>query len=245
MMARCRIGTSGWVYRHWRGPFYPSDLPQKRWFEFYAQHFDTVEINNTFYRLPSEAAFDGWREQAPPGFVYALKASRFLTHVKRLKEPATPLENFLSRARRLGDHLGPILYQLPPNWHANLERLDKFLALLPHDLIHVLEFRDPSWLIEPVFELLTRHGVGFCIMSLPGVECPVRATAPTVYIRLHGAEQTYASRYSLDQLREWAEIIRGFLAEGRQVFVYFNNDAWGYAVENARELRDRLPHDKC
>jgi uncharacterized protein YecE (DUF72 family) len=240
MTPRCLIGTSGWVYRHWRGPFYPPDLPQKRWFEFYARHFATVEINNTFYRLPSEAAFDAWREQAPPGFAYALKASRFLTHVKRLVDPAAPLERFLSRARRLSNHLGPILYQLPPNWHINLERLDRFLALLPRDLTHAVEFRDPSWLIEPTFELLTWHGVGFCIMSLPGVECPVRATAPTVYIRLHGAEQTYADRYSLDQLRDWAGVVRRFLAEGHQVFVYFNNDAWGFAVVNALELRELL-----
>lgn len=120
MRPRCLIGTSGWVYQHWRGPFYPPSLPLKRWFEFYARHFTTVEINNTFYRLPSEAAFDAWRDQAPSGFVYALKASRFLTHVKRLADPAAPLEKFLSRARRMRDHLGPVLYQLPPNWHANL-----------------------------------------------------------------------------------------------------------------------------
>lgn len=240
MIPRCLIGTSGWVYPHWRGPFYPSDLPQKRWFGFYARHFATVEINNTFYRLPSDAVFDGWREQAPPGFVYALKASRFLTHVKRLADPAAPLEKFLSRARRLGDHLGPILYQLPPNWRVNLERLDGFLALLPRDLTHVVEFRDPTWLVEPTFELLARHGVSFCIISLPGFECPVRATAPTVYIRLHGAEWLYAGRYSLDQLRGWAEIIRRFLEEGCQVFVYFNNDAFGFAVANALELRELL-----
>ncbi len=237
-MPTCRIGTSGWVYHHWRGPFYPPDLPQARWFEHYARHFATVEINNTFYRLPSEAAFDTWRAQAPPGFVYALKASRYLTHVKRLANPQAALDNLVGRARRLGDHLGPILYQLPPHWHLNLDRLDRFLALLPRDLTHAVEFRDPTWLVEPAFELLSRHGVAFCIMSLPGVDCPVRATASTVYIRLHGVQSPYADRYSPEQLRGWAENIHRFLTEERDVFVYFNNDAQGFAVQNAMELRD-------
>ncbi len=237
-MPTCRIGTSGWVYRHWRGPFYPPDLPQARWFEHYARYFATVEINNTFYRLPSEAAFETWRAQAPPGFVYALKASRYLTHVKRLADPQAALDNFVGRARRLGDHLGPILYQLPPHWHLNLDRLDRFLALLPRDLTHAVEFRDPTWLVESAFELLSRHGVAFCSMNLPGVDCPVRATASTVYIRLHGVQSPYADRYSPEQLRGWAEIICRFLAEQRDVFVYFNNDAQGFAVQNAMELRD-------
>ncbi len=234
------IGTSGWIYQHWRGVFYPTELSQKDWFQHYARHFATVEINYSFYRLPSEDAFDQWRQQAPPGFVYALKANRYLSHVKRLKDAEEPLERFLTRARRLGDCLGPILYQLPPGWNVNLERLEAFARLLPADLIHVFEFRDPSWLIEPVFDLLSRHNLAFCIMSMPGIQCPVLATSKVVYVRMHGSRILYGSRYSRSELAEWASYLQHFLAEGRDVYVYFNNDALGFAVENAVELREML-----
>jgi uncharacterized protein YecE (DUF72 family) len=140
-----RIGTSGWNYRHWRGVFYPPDLPVKKWFAFYQRFFDTVEINNTFYRLPAARVFEEWRRQAPTGFIYAVKASRFLTQRKKLKDPEQPLENILGRARHLGSRLGPILYQLPGRWHCNVQRLRDFFACLPGDLEHVFEFRDPSW----------------------------------------------------------------------------------------------------
>jgi uncharacterized protein YecE (DUF72 family) len=144
MNTHCHIGTSGWVYPHWRGVFYPPDLPQSRWFDYYSQHFATVEINSSFYRLPAETTFDRWQAQAPPGFIYAVKANRFLTHLKRLKDVAEPLERFLSRARRLGDTLGPILWQLPPHWHADPVRLESFATLLPTDVTNVFEFRDPK-----------------------------------------------------------------------------------------------------
>ncbi len=237
MAGQLWIGTSGWVYPHWRGVFYPDDLPQGRWFAHYARHFATVEVNNTFYRLPGEAAFVRWREQAPPGFRYALKANRFLTHIKRLNDCAEPLERFLSRARLLGDRLGPLLYQLPPHWHCRPERLAAFLPLLPGDLTHVLEFRDESWLVEPVFDLLAQHGVGLCLASMPGLPCPLRATSPVVYMRMHGWQYLYGDKYPLDELRRWAERLAAFQAEGRDVYVYFNNDAFGYAVENALELK--------
>jgi uncharacterized protein YecE (DUF72 family) len=237
---RCCIGTSGWIYRHWRQVFYPPGLPQNRWFEHYARHFSTVEINYSFYRLPSEKAFDRWREQAPAGFIYAVKANRYLTHVKRLKDAAEPLERFLSRARRLGDRLGPILWQLPPRWRVNLERLETFVRLLPKDLIHVFEFRDSSWFAEPVFDLLTEHELSFCIMSMPGMDCPIRATSNVVYIRMHGSGLVYGGRYNHSELTEWAAHVRRFLADGRDVYVYFNNDAFGFAVENALELRQML-----
>ncbi len=143
-----RIGTSGWNYDHWRGCFYPDDLPSSRWFSHYAQTFDTVEINNTFYHQPENATFDEWREQAPPGFLYAVKANRYLTHMKKLNDPREPLQRFLSGARRLKEHLGPLLYQLPPHWHKNLARLREFVELLPGDLKHVIEFRDRDWLCD-------------------------------------------------------------------------------------------------
>ncbi|MEP6769003.1 MAG: DUF72 domain-containing protein [Acidobacteriota bacterium] len=144
--ARFRVGCSGWQYRHWRGEIYPADLPASKWFDFYASRFDTVEINNSFYRLPEGAVFEAWRRRAPAGFLYAVKASRYLTHNKKLKDPEEPLERFFDRARHLRGKLGPVLYQLPPGWSVNLERLDAFLELLPGRARHVLEFRDP-WLV--------------------------------------------------------------------------------------------------
>ena len=237
---RLRIGTSGWVYPHWRGIFYPPDLPQSRWYTHYAKEFDTVEINYSFYRLPSEAAFDRWREQAPEGFLYAVKANRYLTHIKRLKDAAEPLERFLSRARRLGDKLGPILWQLPPRWRANPERLETFAALLPPDLTHAFEFRDPRWFVEPVRRILEQHGLAFCIFDMPGLPCPAWVTSDVVYLRFHGSGVVYGGRYGREGLQPWATRIREWLCEGQRVYAYFNNDAFGFAVEDARELRDLL-----
>ncbi|GIK38929.1 MAG: histidine kinase [Chloroflexota bacterium] len=238
MNPRCHIGTSGWVYPHWREVFYPPDLPQSRWFDYYSQHFATVEINNSFYRLPTETTFDRWQAQAPPGFTYAVKANRFLTHLKRLKEVAEPLERFLSRARRLSDTLGPILWQLPPNRHADPVRLETFAALLPTDVTNVFEFRDPSWFVPPVREILERFRLSFCVFDMPNLSCPLWVTSPVVYVRFHGAERTYAGRYGRARLESWAERSRQWLAEGRTVFAYFNNDAFGHAIEDARLLRE-------
>src|SRR5262245_45772957 len=232
-----RIGTSGWNYGHWRGVFYPAKLPVKAWFAHYARHFNTVEINNTFYRLPSEAAFPAWREQAPPGFLYAAKASRFLTHRKKLKDPEAPLETILGRLRALGPHLGPVLYQLPPSWRCDLPRLRHFLGLLPRDLTHVLEFRDPSWCNDDVRALLAAAGAGYCIHDMRGFDCPAWVTATTVYIRFHGpTDVRYAGRYDRAFLRDWASRIDAWRQDGHTVYAYFNNDASGHAVENAREL---------
>ncbi len=172
-----RIGTSGWVYGHWRGRFYPPELPQGAWFAHYARAFDTVEINNSFYRLPAAATFDAWREQAPPGFLYAVKASRFLTHMKKLADPEEPLGRFFERAARLGGTLGPILYQLPPRWRVNLPRFEAFLAALPPGYRHVVEFRDASWLREEVFHLMERRGVAHCLHDMRHLEVPARHRA--------------------------------------------------------------------
>lgn len=238
MNTYCRIGTSGWVYPHWRGVFYPPDLTQSRWFDYYGQYFTTVEINNSFYRLPAETTFDRWQAQAPPGFIYAVKANRFVTHLKRLKDVAEPLERFLSRARRLGDTLGPILWQLPPHWHADPVRLETFAALLPTDVINVFEFRDPSWFVPPVREILERFRLSFCVFDMPNLPCPPWVTCPVVYLRFHGAETTYAGRYGPTGLEPWVERIRPWLAEERTIFAYFNNDAFGHAVEDARLLSE-------
>ncbi len=238
MTARFRVGTSGWIYPHWRGVFYPERLRQAAWFEHYAQHFDTVEINYSFYRLPSPEAFDRWREQSPEAFLFAVKANRFLTHVRRLKGIEEPLDRFLGNARRLGPKLGPILWQLPPNWRPDLPRLEAFAALLPRDLVHAFEFRDPRWFIEPVRSVLEQHGLSLCVFDMPEHPCPVWATSPVVYMRFHGVAMVYGGQYGRNRLRAWARRIAGWLEEGRSVYAYFNNDALGYAVEDAKVLRE-------
>ncbi|MBI2372065.1 MAG: DUF72 domain-containing protein [Deltaproteobacteria bacterium] len=234
-----RIGTSGWVYSHWRGIFYPKDLPQRAWFAHYAGEFDTVEINNSFYRLPSPATFTAWREQAPQGFLYAVKASRFLTHLKKLKDPEGPLQLFFERADHLGKALGPVLYQLPPHWQVNLARLEPFLAALPKRRSHVIEFRDASWLNEEVFRLMERYHVAHCIHDLRPLDVPLRVTAPLVYLRFHGG-QTHSGDYPRAALERWARRIEGWRRERLDVLVYFNNDVGGYAVNDARALRSLL-----
>jgi uncharacterized protein YecE (DUF72 family) len=233
-----RIGTSGWVYEHWRGIFYPPELRQAGWFAHFARHFDTVEINNSFYRLPSEAAFDAWRVQAPPGFLYAVKASRFLTHFKKLKDPEEPLQLFFERAGRLENSLGPVLYQLPPRWKLNLPRFEAFLAALPRGYDHVVEFRDPSWEVEPVLAAMARRGVSHCLHDMRGIEVPAVVTATPVYVRFHGAA-LQGGDYPHSELEAWAGRIHGWRGQGLDVFVYFNNDWNGFALKNARTRSNR------
>jgi uncharacterized protein YecE (DUF72 family) len=229
------------MYRHWRGVFYPPDLPVKDWFRYYAQHFNTVEINSTFYRLPAPETFLDWLLQAPRGFLYAVKASRFLTHRKKLKDPEEALQTMLQRYRLLGPSLGPILYQLPPRWRCDLERLRHFLALLPRDLSHVFEFRDPSWCNEAVRALLEETGMSFCIHDMRDFLCPLWVTGPVIYLRFHGpTARKYAGRYPIDDLQVWAERIHFLQGAGRPVYMYFNNDDRGYALVNAREMRNLL-----
>ena len=231
---RFRVGTSGYQYEHWRGVFYPRELPRAQWFAYYARHFDTVEINNTFYRLPAAEVFDAWRKAAPAGMTYALKFSRFGTHMKRLRDPEQPVALFLERARRLRTTLGPILVQLPPRWHVNLERLQAFLAVLPRSRRWALELRDPSWLCEPVYALLAKYRVALCVHDmLP--EHPRRLTADFTYLRFHG--RRYSGSYSRAALAAQARTIRDWLAQGTDVYAYFNNDAEGHAVRNALDLR--------
>jgi uncharacterized protein YecE (DUF72 family) len=231
-----RIGASGWVYNHWRGVFYPQTLPQGEWFRHYALTFDTVEINNSFYRLPSAEVFESWREQAPRNFVYAVKASRFLTHMKKLKDPEEPIARFFENARKLGRALGPVLYQLPPRWRVNLERFEQFLNALPKEYQHVIEFRDASWLIEDAFRLMERSCVAHCIHDMRHLEIPLRVTARTVYLRFHGTAK-HGGDYQAAELRAWARRIESWRKEGLSIFAYFNNDVGGYAIKNAAALK--------
>jgi uncharacterized protein YecE (DUF72 family) len=231
---RLRVGTSGFHYPHWRGIFYPPELPAAEWLAFYAGRFDTVEINNTFYQLPGEETFAAWRRAAPRGFLYALKFSRWGSHLKRLRDPQESIGHFLARARRLGATLGPILVQLPPRWSADPARLEAFLQAAPRDVRWAFEFRDPSWLCEAVYATLARHGAALCIHDLLARH-PRRVTAGWVYLRYHGVH--YAGTYSPQKLAAEAARIRRWLVAGFDVYAYFNNDAGGCAVRNAADLR--------
>ena len=232
-----RIGCSGWQYNHWRGNFYPTALSTARWLEYYATHFDTVEINNSFYRLPQSETFVEWRRRVPPSFIYAVKASRYLTHLKKLKEPRPPVALFFSRARRLGQRLGPVHYQLPPRWPRNLERLETFLRALPRRRWHAIEFRDPSWYSDETFELLERYHAALCLHDMAGSATGQRMVGPFVYLRLHGPER-YTGRYSDRTLEGWAEWCTRHRQQGRAVYAYFNNDARGDAPRDALRLRE-------
>jgi uncharacterized protein YecE (DUF72 family) len=242
---RCWIGTSGWNYPHWSELFYPSGLKPAAWFQHYARFFDTVEVNNTFYRLPSPAVFVRWGEAAPAGFRFSLKASRFITHVKRLLEPERSAAEFLRRAAGLGGKLGPILFQMPPSGRANPVRLRLFLEYLAHQKILprlqvAFEFREPSWLVPEVFAALEKANAALCLADWPELTVEGPITADFVYIRRHGAGALYAGAYSRTALRRQADRIRGWLAEGRSVYVYFNNDAAAHAVANALTLKELL-----
>jgi uncharacterized protein YecE (DUF72 family) len=231
------VGCSGWEYKHWRGDFYPADLPRTRWFERYAAVFDTVEINNTFYRLPEETTFAAWSARAPNGFIYAVKASRFLTHMKKLKDPEEPLERLFSRMRPLGRHLGPVLYQLPPGWKLDRERLEHFLQALPRGVRHVMEFRDPTWYADDVLRMLERYRVALCLHDMRGSATGRERVGPFVYVRFHGATGHYGGGYSDERLRDWAAWLHAQRAGGAAVYAYFNNDVGGHAPRDAVTLR--------
>jgi uncharacterized protein YecE (DUF72 family) len=245
MRGGLQLGTSGYVYPHWRGVFYPPGLPARGWLPFYAKHFDTVELNNSFYRLPSKAAFRGWRGQVGEDFLFAVKASRFLTHLKRLKAPTAPLDRLLRRVKPLGATLGPVLFQLPPQFHADLPRLARFLRALEHQrhvegLRATVEVRHDSWLVPEVFDLLRKANVALCIHDARVQPVTGPVTADFVYVRRHGTAAAYHGSYTEAMLRADARRIRGWLGEGLDVYVYFNNDGGGAAVRNARRLGELL-----
>lgn len=232
-----RIGTSGWSYRHWVDRFYPAGLRSEQWLVHYARQFDCVEVNNSFYRLPTAETVDHWRAQTPDGFLFTLKASRYITHMKKLQDCAAPLAAFMQLACRLGDRLAAVLFQLPPHWHVNPDRLARFLDLLPDDQQFAIEFRDPSWHVEPVYALLRDHGVGFCQFDLGGLRSPPVVTAKLVYMRLHGPHRVYGGSYAERELQSCAEQIRAWDAEGCNVFVFFDNDQDACAVQDAQRLQ--------
>src|SRR5690242_19617840 len=200
MSVDIRIGTSGFHYKHWCGPFYPEKFPASKMLGRYLEHFDTVELNNSFYRLPTEDAFRCWRESTPDDFIFAVKASRFITHNKKLKDPENALENLLPRAQVLGPKLGPILFQLPPKWGVNVERLETLLSLLPKKHRYTFEFRELSWLRDDVNVALRKHNAALCIYELAGYHTDFTITADWTYVRLHGpAAGKYQGNYSDEQ----------------------------------------------
>lgn len=235
---RYLVGTSGWHYDHWQGNFYPHGLARAKWLGFYAERFSTVEINSSFYHLPSEKAFSGWKECTPTGFIFSVKVSRFITHIRRLKDAGEAVDRFMERARLLGARLGVLLYQLPGNMKRDIVLLEDFLKILPAGLRHVFEFRHVSWFDDGIYDLLRRHRVGICIYDMPGYSSPVTATADFAYVRFHGSRMLYGGCYQDEELERWAEMIRRLNAD--EVYVYFNNDAGGFALQNALTLRDLL-----
>ena len=234
---RIHIGCSGWNYRHWRGAFYPDGLRIKDWFAFYAEQFDTVEINNSFYRLPKAETFDAWRDQAPPGFRYAVKANRFITQAKKLKNCEEPVARMMAPTRHLQQTLGPILYQLPPMLGINLERLEAFLKLLPRDLTHVFEFREKSWYDEATLALLNRFGAGFVVHDFPGKASPRWVPGNVAYVRFHGGVGKYYGRYRDEVLLDWSDWLNSQVQSGKSIWAYFNNDGEAAAVHDALTLK--------
>lgn len=241
-MAELLIGTSGWGYDHWAGRFFPPEVPRAGWLEYYHRHFATVEINNSFYRLPGEATFQKWRASVPDGFIFSVKASRYITHIKKLNAPVESSHLLLTRVRLLGDKLGPVLFQLPPGLKVKADRLEQLLSSRPQELRYCVEFRHTSWFCKDVYDLLREYNAALCIADSPRFPMVIQRTADFSYLRLHGSAELYRSRYSLDELRTWTNHIERMLDEGADVYVYFDNDAEAYAVMNALELVRLLGH---
>jgi len=232
------VGTSGWHYKHWLGPFYPEKLPASKMLSYYVQYFDTVELNTTFYRLPPPTAVAEWKKNTPPNFCFAAKGSRFITHMKKLRDPEPALQKYFERIHGLGKKLGPIVFQLPPQWPLDLDRLAYFLKALPPPHRYAFEFRNPSWNVKPVYDLLTKHNAAYCIFDLAGFLSPLEVTADFTYIRLHGPGGKYQGSYDDRALQEWADRLKKWRLKSS--YVYFDNDQAGYAPKNALRLRELL-----
>lgn len=237
-MAIFHIGTSGWSYGGWRGRFYPPELKSQEWLEFYAQNFDTVEINMTFYRSPKPETLKSWAKRTPENFKFSLKASRQITHIKKLHKVEHDVEHLAFLARQLGKKIGCLLYQLPPSLTKNLELLESFLKVLPGGFNHVIEFRHPSWYDPEVYYLLSRHKAIFCVVSSSRVPSDLIITSEVAYFRFHGLTGGYRYRYLDEELKKWAEGISQIKAQ--QAYIYFNNDYQAHAVFNARTLKKFL-----
>jgi len=227
------VGTSGWQYRDWRDSFYPPKLPQREWLEWYCRHFRTVELNNSFYNLPEASVFASWRERTPAGFVMAVKMSRYLTHIKKLNDPAEPVRRFLERARALGPRLGPVLMQLPPRFKAVPERLDETLTLCGREVRVAVEFRDASWIVDEVRAILEKHGAAFVLADAPRRLQPEWRTAGWGFVRFHEGTGSPRPCYDEGALRGWSEKLARLFKPADDVYAYFNNDHLACAVRDA------------
>lgn len=245
-MAKLQIGTSGFNYRHWRGVLYPKGLPQSKWLERYNDVFDSVELNVSFYRLPNKKTFTSWRDRTADDFTFALKGSRFITHVKRLSDSEEPVKRFFDYAGALGPKLEVVLWQLPPSMKKDGERLSSFCELLNREAAHVrhcFEFRNEEWFDEGIYGILREHGLGLCIADSPKRKSPKVITSDFIYLRFHGGRRLYASEYTGEELKRWVEWSRGAIEEGKDLYAYFNNDALGFAVKNALTFRETLAYE--
>jgi uncharacterized protein YecE (DUF72 family) len=236
-----RIGTSGWSYNHWIDVFYPPDLKSSEWLGYYSRYFDTVELNVTFYRTLPETTFLGWYQKIPADFMFAVKGSRFITHVKKLKIDQESLELFFGRAKLLKEKLGVVLWQLPPNFQANCERLEEFLKLTKKftksSIRQTFEFRHESWFNNDIYKVLEKYNAALCIADSKKFPCVEVITADFVYLRFHGRGSLYASKYKEKELEAWVQKIKNWQDQGKDIYAYFNNDAYGYAVEGALYLK--------
>jgi uncharacterized protein YecE (DUF72 family) len=240
------IGTSGWDYFDWKGRFYPESLKPREYLSYFSCHFPTSEVNYSFYHLPKISTYEKWAAQVPATFIFALKAGRTITHIQRLKEVERAWTTFLENAAALGRKLGPVLLQLPPSFKADPGRLEEFLCLSPGAMVAgrvllAFEFRHSSWFEDRTFEVLAKHQACLVIAdSQRYARAPMEVMTPFVYLRFHGPRELFSSEYSREQLSEWAGRIREWLAGGRSVYAYFNNDFHGYAISNARLLASLL-----
>ena len=238
MTSKIHIGTSGWTYDHWREVFYPKDCPKAKWLDFYTRHYGTVELNASFYRLPKPQTFENWRERTPDNFLWAVKANRYITHIKRLKDPEEPLERFFGSADALKEKLGPILFQLPPSLSFDEEVFIHFCKQLKGDRLYTLEVRHPSWAQERAVDILKDNNIALCVSDSAGRYPYIEEdTATFIYIRLHGSKKLYASKYSEDELQTYAGRIRDW---SKDTYLYFDNDYKGYAINNAKRLKEIL-----
>lgn len=238
MAYRYYIGTSGWQYSHWDKRFYPQEISKKKWLGFYAKNFNSVEVNGTFYGPIKRKTFESWHRSVPRDFKFTLKGSRWITHMKKLSGVDKAVKKFYSRAEPLKRKLGCILWQLPPNLNKDLKRLDSFCRTLDNRKNNVIEFRDRSWFDKDTYSLLRERGVGFCIVSAPGLPEDIKLTSDILYVRFHGKRKWYTSLYSEREMKKWARKIKYSRAE--RVYCYFNNDARAYAIKNARMIREDL-----
>lgn len=239
------IGTSGWLYKHWVGKFYPEKSNAKQQFEVYSKHFDTVEINNSFYKLPPHTVFEGWYEQSPKKMLFAIKANRFITHMRKLTKPEEPITRLFGSIEPLKEKLGPILFQLPPKWKVNITRFKEFLEALPKGYRYAFEFRNHTWYNEEIYQLLEKYNCAFCIYHLELHLSPIKVTADFVYVRLHGpTEFKYQGSYTNSALKKWATQCIAWQKDKKDVFVYFDNDQDAYAAFNAIALKQIIASGK-